>query len=158
MSEAVHTFSLRFYEAENPFYVGEAVSVTVPSTDGEYSVMAQHYRMVMAITTGLLKFRTADDTVHYASVSNGIMRVENFLVALVLFILTAVTAFLYALLILVDSAEDPDEIDVKRAREEEEIAREQMLQKKSLRDYYLAEAALQRAMSRLKISRRGQMH
>ena len=133
----MNTFSLRFYEAENPFYVGEAVSVTVPTVDGEYNVMAHHSHTVLAIVPGLLRYRTADGQEHQASVSPGIMRVEN-----------------NEVLILVDAAELPEEIDINRAREEEEIAREQILQKKSLRDYYLAEAALQRAMSRLKIGRR----
>ena len=133
----MNTFSLRFYEAENPFYVGDAVSVTVPSVDGEYNVMAYHSHTVLAIVPGLLRYRTPDGQEHQASVSPGIMRVEN-----------------NEVLILVDAAELPEEIDMNRACEEEEIAREQMLQKKSLRDYYLAEAALQRAMSRLKIGRR----
>ncbi len=133
----MNTFQLQFYEAENPFYVGEVVSVTIPSSDGEYSIMASHSHMVLAIVPGLLRYRTPDGEEHLASVSEGILRVEN-----------------NEALILVDAAEHPEEIDVNRAREREEIAREQMLQKKSLRDYYMAEAALQRAINRLKVSRR----
>ena len=134
----MNTFNLRFYEAENPFFVGEVASVTIPSTDGEYSVMAHHSHAVLAIVPGVLRYRTPDNEVHLAAVSGGIMRIEN-----------------NEALILVDAAEHPEEIDLHRAREAEEIAREQMLQKKSLRDYYLAEAALQRAMNRLKVVRRG---
>ena len=134
----MNTFNLRFYEAENPFFVGEVASVTIPSTDGEYSVMAHHSHAVLAIVPGVLRYRTSDNEVHLAAVSGGIMRIEN-----------------NEALILVDAAEHPEEIDLHRAREAEEIAREQMLQKKSLRDYYLAEAALQRAMNRLKVGRRG---
>lgn len=54
-------------------------------------------------------------------------------------------------MILVDSAEHPDEIDEHRAQMKAEATREAMLQKRSIQEYVLAEASLNRAMSRLKV-------
>ena len=71
---------------------------------------------------------------HDAAVSDGMMRVED-----------------GEVLILVDSAEWPDEIDIERVKAKEAAAREAMLQKKSVREYTLAEASLKRAVARLKV-------
>ena len=54
-------------------------------------------------------------------------------------------------LIIVNAAERPEDIDEVRARAEEEAAREKMLQKKSAQEYALAEAALHRAIARLRV-------
>jgi F-type H+-transporting ATPase subunit epsilon len=53
-------------------------------------------------------------------------------------------------LVLVDSAEWPYEIDLERVKAKEAAAREAMLQKKSVREYTLAEASLKRAVARIK--------
>jgi F-type H+-transporting ATPase subunit epsilon len=60
-------------------------------------------------------------------------------------------------LILVDSAEWPDEIDAERVKAKEAAAREAMLQKKSAREYTLAEASLKRAVARLKVKSGGDL-
>ena len=56
--------------------------------------------------------------------------------------------------ILADSCELPEEIDIKRAEEARERAEEMMRQKQSIREYYETQAALNRAMNRLKISQK----
>ena len=70
-----------------------------------------------------------------ASVSEGMVRIED-----------------GDVLILVNTAERPEEIDVERARARAEEAKEIMLQKRSMQEYYQAEATLRRAMIRLKLS------
>ena len=59
--------------------------------------------------------------------------------------------------ILVDTAEHPEEIDVRRAREAKERAREQLRQKQSIQEYYMSKASLARAMSRLRYSSKDDM-
>ncbi len=56
--------------------------------------------------------------------------------------------------ILADSCELPEEIDIKRAEEARERAEELMRQKQSIREYYETQAALNRAMNRLKVSQK----
>jgi len=50
-------------------------------------------------------------------------------------------------------AERPEDIDVKRAEEAKERAEEQLRQKQSIQEYYLSQASMARAMTRLKASR-----
>ena len=54
-------------------------------------------------------------------------------------------------LVLVETAERPEEIDEARARAAEEEAREAMLQKKSYQEYWIAEIQLERELARLKL-------
>lgn len=56
--------------------------------------------------------------------------------------------------ILADSCELPEEIDIKRAEEARERAKEMLRQQQSIHEYYETQAALNRAMNRLKISQK----
>ena len=71
-----------------------------------------------------------------AAVSEGIVKVEQGNV-----------------LVLVDTAELPEEIDENRARRAAEAAREDLSHKQSIREYYAAQARLARAVNRLKIKK-----
>ena len=53
-----------------------------------------------------------------------------------------------------DSCELPEEIDIKRAEEARQRAEEKLRQKQSIMEYYHTQAALNRAMNRLKISQK----
>ena len=69
-------------------------------------------------------------------VSDGLLKVEN-----------------NEVMILVDTAENPEDIDEARARRAEEQAREALKRANSNRDVSLATAELSRALSRIKASR-----
>ena len=129
---------LDFYKADGVFYEGEVEYLSVPSIDGEYGVMAAHENVVVAIVPGILRYRfSADEPFLEVAVSDGMMRIEDGKV-----------------LILVESAERPEEIDEHRAQREAEEAMEAMLQKKSVEEYALAEAIMYRATNRLRAKRR----
>ncbi len=53
---------------------------------------------------------------------------------------------------MVDTCERPEDIDRNRAQRALERAEEEMRQNKSIREYYQAQAAMARALSRLKNS------
>ena len=132
-----HTFSTRIYEADSPFFEGELESLIIPTVDGEYGIQARHRNLVIAIVPGMMKYRPAGAKEFLrASVSEGMVRIED-----------------GDVLILVNTAERPEEIDEERARARAEEAKEIMLQKRSMQEYYQAEATLRRAMVRLKASR-----
>lgn len=57
-------------------------------------------------------------------------------------------------LLLVGTAERPEDIDVNRARRAANAAKEELLQKKSLQEYKSAQANLARALSRLRVKKR----
>ena len=130
----MNTFLAKVYEADNTFFIGEVESITIPTVDGEYGVWAGHQNLVVAVVPGRMKYRTADGEEHEAAVSDGMMRIED-----------------GEVLILVDSAEHPEEIDYARVKAKEDAMREAMLQKKSVREYTLAEASLKRAIARQRV-------
>lgn len=57
-------------------------------------------------------------------------------------------------LLLVDTAERPEDIDANRAKRAADAAKEELLQKKSLQEYKSAQANLARALSRLRVKER----
>lgn len=130
-------FDLKIYEADGVFYEGKCQSLIVPSTDGETGILYGHVKSVSAIVPGILKYKDADDKWFEASVSNGLVRTNG-----------------DEVLVLVDSAERPEEIDENRSRRRIEQAKEIMLQQKSLREYKIAQGYLSRAMNRLKLKSR----
>lgn len=58
-------------------------------------------------------------------------------------------------IILVDTAEWPDEIDINRANAAKERAEERILRKASQTEYIQSKAALAKAMARLAAGRKG---
>ncbi len=130
----MNTFYTKIFEADNTFFKGELESVIIPTVDGEYGVWADHENLVVAIIPGKMTFRDAEGETYEAFVSDGMMRIED-----------------GEVLILVDSAEYADEIDISRAKEKEAAAKEAMLQKRSMHEYTLAESSLKRAIARIKI-------
>lgn len=133
-----HDFPLRVLTAERVFYEGRCHSLTVPTLDGLYGVMAHHENVVIAIIPGVMTLRTDAGEEQIAAVSEGLFKMEN-----------------NEALLLVDTAELPEEIDLRRAEETAAKAREELLQKHSTQEHALALARMARAMSRAKVKRKG---
>ena len=119
-----NTFYLEIITPDRQFYTGPATNLTMPALDGEYGVQPGHEPVVTA--------PYPDGVV----VSDGFAEIMPD----------------YCIL-LVSSAERPDEIDRARAERAKERAEERLRQKQSIREYHLSKAALARAMARLKATR-----
>lgn len=131
----MNKFRLIFLTADMPVYDGECVSIRVPLEDGQYGILAGHSNAIAAIYPGLLTYRTEEDgEEHVYAVTEGILKVED-----------------NEVLLLVDSAERPEDIDINRAKREEEAAKEEILQHTSDVEYRRAQTKLARALNRLKI-------
>lgn len=130
----MNTFSLTVLAAERPLYEGECESLVIPTINGQYGVQANHSNMIAAIVPGMLKFKLPGSLEVVAAVSEGMIKIEN-----------------NNVLLLVDTAERPEEIDANRAKRSAEAAKEAILQKKSIHDYYSAQAKMARAISRLRV-------
>lgn len=131
------TFMLSVLAADSCIYVGECSSVILPAADGQYGVLADHCNTISAVVPGLLEYTLPNGEVQSVAVSNGMVKIEN-----------------NEVMILVDSAERPEEIDIRRAERAAAEAREQLLQKKSIMEYRTAEAYLARALNRIKVGRK----
>lgn len=132
----MNSFKLTVLAAEKPFFEGDCVSLVIPAVDGQYGIQAHHYNMIGAVVPGMLKITSADGNELVAAVSEGIIKVED-----------------NKVLLLVDTVERPEEIDEKRAELSAAEAKEAVLQKKSIQDYYMAQAKMSRALSRLKVKK-----
>lgn len=128
------SFALSVLAADRPFYVGECSSLIVPTVQGQYGVLAHHSNTIAAVVPGLLEFILPDGEKRTAAVSQGMIKIEN-----------------NEVLILVDSAERPEDIDISRAQKAADEAREQLLQKRSNIEYRSVHATLARALNRIKI-------
>ena len=118
-------YNLRIIAADRVFYEGPCISLIVPAFDGEKEVLAHHEAMVIAVTDGEMRYKTEDGTWHIGYVGRGFVQIAN-----------------NRVILLTESAEKPEEIDV-----------EQLRQKQSIQEYYHSSASLARAMARLKTSR-----
>lgn len=132
----MNLFSLIVLAAERSFYEGDCVSLVIPTLDGQYGIQANHSNMIGAVVPGSLKIITPEGEEIVAAVSEGLVKVEG-----------------NQVLILVDTAERPEEIDANRARHSMEEAKETILQKRSIQDYHAAQAKMARAISRLKVKK-----
>ena len=132
------TFQVHILAADRTLYEGPCVSLTIPTSDGERGILAHHSSMMAAILPGMLRYQLPGQETQLAAVSPGMVKVEA-----------------NEVLVLVDSAERPEEIDEARARRAADEAREAMLQKKSIQEYQLAQSTLARALNRLRVKGRG---
>ena len=71
------TLPLRVLAPERTFFDGACTSLTVPSIDGMYGLMAQHEDIVLAIVPGKLTLRDADGVEQIAAVSEGVLKMEH---------------------------------------------------------------------------------
>ena len=116
-------FQVHILAADRTFYEGPCLSLTIPVSDGELGILAHHASMIAAVVPGTLRWQAPDQPVQLAAVSPGMVKVEH-----------------NDVLVLVDSAEHPEEIDAARAQREADEARE---------------ATLARALNRLRVKGRG---
>ena len=129
--------------SDHMVYDGDAESVSLQTTEGSIGVLAHHANIVMAVVPGIVEYVPVGETAAETGktgrqtivVSDGLLKVEN-----------------NTVMILVDTAESPDQIDEARARRAEEEAREALKRANSNRDAAMASAELSRAISRIKAS------
>ena len=109
--------------------------VIMHTVEGEMAVMAGHIPVVAALKPSPLRIRDENGSMQVISVGGGFMEMEG-----------------KKATFLLRSAEWPQHIDVARAEEAKRRAEERLLKADGSTDQERAEAALQRAVSRLKIA------
>ena len=127
----MNSFILNITASSGEFYQGSCESMVLPVKDGVYGVQAGHSPVLVAIHMGMLKF-TVDGETREILVGDGIAEVTPTFV-----------------LLLVDSAERPEDIDKNRTEAARIRAEERLQHKQSMHEYYQTKIALDRAMQRL---------
>ena len=129
------TFGLKIIASDKVFYEGRCRNLIIPAPDGEVGLLPHHENMVIAIEVGIARMEVEEGKWNEIAVGTGFAEIVNNRVTL-----------------LVDTAEKPEDIDVRRAQEQKERAEEQMRQKRSIQQYYHTQASLARAMNRLRLA------
>ena len=125
-------FKLQILTPDKLFFDGETDNVIVRTTVGDKGILARHEEYVAALPIGKLKVRI-DGNFRIAAVSEGTIKVSK-----------------DKTVILVQSCEWADEIDLDRANAAKQRAEERMkaLQKED-KEYLIAEYKLKRAVNRI---------
>jgi F-type H+-transporting ATPase subunit epsilon len=113
-------------------YKGEVLAVTVPGTLGSFQILHNHAPLIGTLEIGIIKIKLSEDKTEYYATSSGTVEVLN-----------------NKILILADSLEFAEEIDIDRAKRAMQRARERLENKNEKIDTARAEAALARAVNRL---------
>lgn len=130
----MNSFNVHILAASHTFYEGECLSLVVPTPHGQYGILAGHCNTITAIVPGKMEYRVPSGELKIAAVSSGLVKIEN-----------------NEVLVLVDSAERPEDIDALKAKQAADAAKEAMLQKQSIREYHTAQMTLARAVARLRV-------
>lgn len=126
------SFRLEILTPDRAFYRGEAEYAMLPLLDGMYGVLYGHEPVTAAIAAGLLRYQTADGW-QEAVVGQGFAEVRA-----------------QSVVVLVSSAEHPEEIDRVRAQRALERAQEELRFHQSREEHLRSQAAMARALARLK--------
>ncbi|WP_426350058.1 ATP synthase F1 subunit epsilon [Alloiococcus sp. CFN-8] len=127
-------FKIKVLASDRVFYEGDVESITLTTVDGEIGILANHEEMVIGIVPGELRITTAGQERIVAASGSGFAKVQKDVV-----------------IVLVSSAERPEEIDELRALEAKERALEKLKHKEDLKEFHRSRAAMARALSRLDI-------
>lgn len=115
----------------------EIESISIPTFEGEITVLPDHLPIIVAMKPGELKIKRSGKE-EFFSVTKGVVEVDG-----------------KTVLILTDAAERAENVDVKRAEEAKERAKALMSEKRHDAESYAdAAAQLERALSRIKIARK----
>ena len=112
------TFYFEIIASDKKFYSGACEHVIFPAVDGLYGVLANHEDTVTAVVAGELRFKV-DGEWKVCVVGEGFADVTRDFVVIV-----------------VDTVERPEDIDIIRAREAKTRAEERLKQKQSRLQYY----------------------
>jgi F-type H+-transporting ATPase subunit epsilon len=124
--------NLEIITPEKIIYKDVVDLITVQGTKGSFQILKDHAPLMSTIDTGILVLKKENETLYFTS-SNGTIEVLK-----------------NKVLILVDSLESIDDIDLERAERAKQRAEERLAKKNIEKiDVVRAEAALKRAINRI---------
>jgi len=129
-----HTLHVEVVTAERELYSGEATLVSAPGSEGQLGILPRHAAMLALLKEGELRIEL-NDAEEPIFVSGGFLEVSD-----------------NRVIILADTAEHAEEIDEARAQEARRRAEESLAQATSNDERAQLQAALARAIQRLRVS------
>lgn len=116
-------------------FSGEIKSITVPGTKGRFQVLKNHAPIISTFEIGMIRVDLKDKPKYFATAGGTIEVLNN------------------KVLVLADSIESADEIDLDRALQAKERAEKRLSEKSPDIDVERAQAALARALNRIKVKK-----
>ncbi len=128
---------IEVFTPSRAIYNNKAVSITVPGTQGSFQVLFNHAPILSSLDIGHVKIEEEDGKKLDFATGGGTVEVLN-----------------NKVLLLVESFENNEDIDVERAKQAKERAQKRLKKESDEEniDIMRAEIALKRAINRLKIS------
>jgi len=120
------------------FFADMVESVSVTLVDGEIGVLAKHSPITAPVLTGILRVKTKDGMARNAFISSGILEVTEIKTVLI-----------------VDTAEWPEEIDAERAAAAGQEAREDLESAMLKFEVDKAKDKIRRSDFRIKVAKMG---
>ncbi len=131
------TIKLKIVTPESVLLQEEIEGISIPTVEGEITVLPDHIPIIAAMKPGELKIKKGGKDEFFAMM-RGVVEVDG-----------------KTITILTDAAERADDIDAKRAEEAKEKAEAIMAEERHGEEGYAdAVAQLERALSRIKIARK----
>lgn len=130
--------NLKIITLEKIAYEGEADQVTLPTMDGEITILANHVPLISLLKHGELIIKNNDEEISMAIYKGFVEFKEN------------------KIIILTDTAEQAEEIDEERAQEAKRRAQELLKEKDRMSDVNFAGVtiALEKSLTRIKVARK----
>ncbi len=129
-------FLVEILTPERSFFCDSVESIIFPTEDGQMSIQNGHESVVVMVVPGEVKINLGNKW-KMCSVAEGFLEVRP-----------------DETIMFTQTAEWPEEIDVKRAERAKERAEERLRQRKSEEEYRRSKIALARAMARLSLTKR----
>jgi len=130
-----NTFYLEIVTPERKFFSGDVEMLILETSDGEIGVLKNHTPMVVSVAIGPMRIKQNGEWLQ-AILTEGFMQIKQ-----------------DKTIILTDTAEWPDEVDINRAKAAKQRAEERLQSQISQVEYTRSQAALARAVERLKITK-----
>lgn len=127
-------FDIEIITPERIIFSDKITSVTIPGTSGSFQILYNHAPLISTFEIGLIKIVKPDTSTLYFATSGGTVEVNK-----------------NKVLVLADSFESAESIDVERAKSAKQRAEERLAHKTETIDVERAQVALRRAVNRLNI-------
>lgn len=116
-------------------FSGEVVKLSAPGTEGSFSILNRHADFVTSLQIGEIRLVTKDGQTQKFAISGGFVEVKN-----------------NKIILLAETAERAEEIDVERAKSAKERAERRLTTRSTEVDDLRARIALMKAINRMKVT------
>jgi len=129
----MHELDLDIISPEKKVYSGKVKSVTIPGTKGNFQVLFNHAPLISTFELGIIKVGLPGDSTRIFTTSGGSAEILD-----------------NKVLLLSDTIEAVENIDLERALKSKVSAEERLTNKSGSIDFDRARASLAKAMNRIK--------